>query len=44
MAQISAAKRRLQIGKIMGTKIIVKFLYPSKITHSRNALWRLGFN
>jgi hypothetical protein len=45
MAQISAAKRRLKIGKIMGSKmgskIIVKFRYLSSVARSRNALWRL---
>gem|GEM_PF-5435323 len=43
-AQFSATKRRRRIGKIMDSKIIVKFLSLTKVTSSRNALWRLGFN
>jgi len=35
-SQASAARRRLEIGKI-----IVKFRYPGRVARSRNALWRL---
>jgi hypothetical protein len=40
-SQASAAKRRLKIGKIMDSKIIVKFRYPGRVARSRNALWQL---